>query len=113
MQYYCVGYSIAEERLDNVKIGSLVGQRGEEAQIEVIATFLPRMVVDSLQIVVESIGLEIASITLEPIAVANLVLNSAMRRLNLVLVDIGAGTSDIAVCGDNFISALEWCRWLG
>jgi cell division protein FtsA len=105
LQYYCVGYSIAEERLDNVKIGSLVGQRGEEAQIEVIATFLPRMVVDSLQIVVESIGLEIASITLEPIAVANLVLNSAMRRLNLVLVDIGAGTSDIAVCGDNFISA--------
>jgi cell division protein FtsA len=105
LQYYCVGYSIAEERLDNVKIGSLVGQRGEEAQIEIIATFLPRMVVDSLQIVVESVGLEIASITLEPIAVANLVLNPAMRRLNLVLVDIGAGTSDIAVCGGNFISA--------
>ncbi|MDD4145762.1 MAG: cell division FtsA domain-containing protein [Clostridia bacterium] len=104
-QYYCVGYSVVEERLDNIKIGSLVGQKGEKAQIEVIATFLPRMVVDSLQYVVESLGLEIASITLEPIAVANLVLNSAMRRLNLVLVDIGAGTSDIAVCGGDFISA--------
>ncbi len=47
------------------------------------------MVVDSLQNVVEKAGLEIVSLTLEPIAVANLVLNPAMRRLNLVLVDIG------------------------
>jgi len=104
-QYYCVGYSVVEERLDNVSIGSLVGQKGEKARVEVIATFLPRMVVDSLQHVVESLGMQIVSITLEPIAVANLVLNPVMRQLNLVLVDIGAGTSDIAVCGGNFISA--------
>lgn len=105
LQYYCVGYSIVQEYLDDVPIGSLVGQKGEKARIEIIATFLPRMVVDSLQNVVEKAGLEIVSLTLEPIAVANLVLNPAMRRLNLVLVDIGAGTSDIAVCGENFISA--------
>ena len=42
---------------------------------------------------------------MEPIAVANLVLSPVMRQLNLVLVDIGAGTSDIAVCGGNLISA--------
>ena len=105
LQYYCVGYSIVQEYLDDVPIGSLVGQKGEKARIEIIATFLPRMVVDSLQNVVEKAGLEIVSLTLEPIAVANLVLNPAMRRLNLVLVDIGAGTSDIAVCCENFISA--------
>lgn len=104
-QYYCVGYSVLEQYLDQIKIGSLVGQKGETAQIEVIATFLPRIVVDSLQTVVESLGLEVESITLEPIAVANLILNPAMRRLNLVLVDIGAGTSDIAVCGGDSISA--------
>lgn len=104
-QYYCVGYSVIEERLDNIKIGSLVGQKGEKAQVEVIATFLPRMVIDSLQSVVERLGMQIVSITLEPIAVANLVLSPVMRQLNLVLVDIGAGTSDIAICGSNFISA--------
>lgn len=104
-QYYCVGYSVVEEQLDNVRIGSLVGQKGEKASVEVIATFLPRMVVDSLQNVIESLGMQIVSITLEPIAVANLVLSPVMRQLNLVLVDIGAGTSDIAVCGGNLISA--------
>ncbi|MFZ5754257.1 MAG: cell division protein FtsA [Bacillota bacterium] len=104
-QYYCVGYSVVEQHLDNITIGSLVGQRGQDADLQVVATFLPRIVVDSLQTVVEQAGLELFSITLEPIAVANLVLNPTMRRLNLVLVDIGAGTSDIAVCGDNTVSA--------
>lgn len=104
-QYYCVGYSIVEERLDGIQLGSIIGQKGQEAEVDVVATFLPRIVVDSLQSAVESVGLELISITLEPIAVANLVLNPTMRRLNLVLVDIGAGTSDIAVCGGNTVSA--------
>ncbi|MDD2401720.1 MAG: pilus assembly protein PilM [Clostridia bacterium] len=104
-QYYCVGYSVIEQRLDNIMIGSLLGQKGQKAEVDVIATFLPRVVVDSLQTVIENLGMEMVSITLEPIAVANLVLTHAMRRLNLALVDIGAGTSDIAICGENTISA--------
>jgi len=104
-QYYCVGYSIVEQRLDGIRLGNIIGQKGQEAEVDVVATFLPRIVVDSLQSAVESLGLELTNMTLEPIAVANLVLNPTMRRLNLVLVDIGAGTSDIAVCGGNTISA--------
>ena len=104
-QYYCVGYSIVEERLDGIKLTTLAGQKGQEAEVDVVATFLPRIIIESLQSSIELAGLELASITLEPIAVANLVLNPAMRRLNLVLVDIGAGTSDIAICGGDTISA--------
>ena len=104
-QYYCVGYSVVEERLDGIKLSTLAGQKGQEAEVDVVATFLPRIVVDSLQSAIEQAGLELTSLTLEPIAVANLVLNPAMRRLNLVLVDIGAGTSDIAICGGDTISA--------
>lgn len=102
---YCVGYSIIEERLDGIKLGTIAGQKGQEAEVEVVATFLPRIVVDSIQSAVQQAGLELCSITLEPIAVANLVLSPAMRRLNLVLVDIGAGTADIAVCGGESVSA--------
>lgn len=104
-QYYCVGYSMLQQKLDGINLISIEGQKGQEAEVEVVATFLPRIVVESLQTAVERAGLELSSMTLEPIAVSNLVLNPAMRRLNLVLVDIGAGTSDIAVCGGNAISA--------
>lgn len=95
--YLYVGHSVLERRLDGLPLTNLVGQRGEEAEVEVIATFLPRGVVDSLLAVLERVGLELSALTLEPIAAIGVVIPPSMRHLNLVLVDIGAGTSDIAI----------------
>lgn len=95
--YHCVGYSILHQYLDEHLIGNLVGQSGKQAAVEVIASFLPRIVIDSLSAVLQEAGLEMAYLTLEPIAAMNMAVPESMRRLNLALVDIGAGTSDIAV----------------
>ncbi|HWI54865.1 MAG TPA: cell division protein FtsA, partial [Desulfobacteria bacterium] len=46
--YHCVGYSIVQYELDDHKIGNLYSQRGKTMSVEVIATFLPRVVVDSM-----------------------------------------------------------------
>ncbi|MCK1996726.1 pilus assembly protein PilM [Psychrobacillus psychrodurans] len=95
--YYCVGYSVVYYRLDGEEIGSLVDQQGNEASIEVIATFLPRVVVESLLSALKRANLEMEALTLEPIAAINVLIPPSMRRLNVALVDIGAGTSDIAI----------------
>lgn len=95
--YYCVGYSVLHYYLDNEIIGNLIDQQGEVASVEIIATFLPRTVVDSLLKTLERAGLELEAMTLEPIAAINVLVPTSMRRLNIALVDIGAGTSDIAV----------------
>lgn len=104
-QYHCVGYSVVRYFLDGVTIGNLVGQRGYKAGVEVIATFLPRIIVDSLLAVLERSKLEMLSLTLEPIAALNLVVPRDMRDLNLALVDIGAGTSDIALTSQGSVHA--------
>ncbi|MGR6837390.1 cell division protein FtsA [Syntrophomonas erecta] len=103
--YFCVGYSIIAYQLENQKIGNLVGQVGTEIETEVIATFLPRVVIDSLFSVLKRAGLEIYSLTLEPIAALSVTIPASMRLLNLALVDIGAGTSDIALVRSGTISA--------
>ncbi|MFJ7827096.1 cell division protein FtsA [Psychrobacillus sp. NPDC096623] len=95
--YYCVGYSVVYYRLDGEEIGSLVDQQGNEASVEVIATFLPRVVVESLISALKRANLEMEALTLEPIAAINVLIPPSMRRLNVALVDIGAGTSDIAL----------------
>ncbi|MHB1126272.1 MAG: cell division FtsA domain-containing protein [Bacillota bacterium] len=95
--YHYVGYSLVNYFLDGAVMTNLIGQTGNYGEVEVIATFLPRVVVDSLYEVVSRAGLEVASLTLEPIAAINVVIPQGMRQLNLALVDIGAGTSDIAV----------------
>lgn len=101
--YYCVGYSVVHFALDDIQLKSLIGQRGKTAAIEVIATFLPRQVIDSLQSALAAAGLEMDTLTLEPIAAINVLIPPTMRHLNLVLVDVGAGTSDVAITRDGTV----------
>ncbi|MGG3955769.1 cell division protein FtsA [Bhargavaea massiliensis] len=95
--YYCVGYSVTRYEIDGEEIGNLVDQQGEEASVEVIATFLPKLVIESLLAALQRAHLEMEALTLEPIAALNVLIPPTMRRLNVALVDIGAGTSDIAI----------------
>ncbi|WP_027409624.1 cell division protein FtsA [Anoxybacteroides tepidamans] len=96
-RYYCVGYSVVNYKIDGQEIGSLIDQQGTEATVEVIATFLPKLVVESLLAALKRANLEMEALTLEPIAAINVLIPPTMRRLNVALVDIGAGTSDIAI----------------
>ncbi|MFD1038166.1 cell division protein FtsA [Virgibacillus byunsanensis] len=95
--YYCVGYSVLHYTLDGEQIGSLIDQSGDQAAVEIIATFLPKIVVESLLAALNRAGLEMDALTLEPIAAIDVLIPESMRRLNVALVDIGAGTSDIAI----------------
>jgi len=103
--YYCVGYSVVYYELDGEVIGNLVGHFGRKMSVEVIATFLPRVVVDSMFSVLRRAELEVVNLTLEPIAAINVIIPTDIRRLNLLLLDIGAGTSDIALTKEGSVFA--------
>lgn len=94
---HCVGFSPVRFTLDGEVMDDLVGHQGREIEAEVLATFLPRQVVDSLMAVLRRAGLAAQSLTLEPIAAIEATIPPDLRRINLALVDIGAGTSDIAL----------------
>ncbi len=100
---YLVGYTVSGYLLDRYPLATLKDHNGQQLEAEVVATFLPSEVVESLYSVMEAAGLEVASLTLEPIAALNAVIPSDLRLLNLVLADIGAGTTDIAICRDGAV----------
>lgn len=102
-RYYLVGYTVAGYYLDRYPMSTLRGHNGQLLEATVVATFLPREVVESLYSVMKAAGLEVSSLTLEPIAALNAAIPADLRLLNLVLADIGAGTSDIAVCRDGTV----------
>ena len=103
-RFYLVGYTVCQYYLDKYMISSLKDHRGKSVKVDLIATFLPSEVVESLYTTMNKIGLEVASITLEPIAAINAAIPANLRLLNLVMVDIGAGTSDIAACTDGSVT---------
>jgi cell division ATPase FtsA len=99
-QFYLVGHTAVQYYMDGYPTSSLLDHNARRIQADIIATFLPREVVESLYLTMQKIGLEVVSLTLEPIAAMNVVIPKNLRLLNLALVDIGAGTSDIAICKD-------------
>lgn len=112
-KYYCVGYTVVNYYLDDSIIGNLKGHKGKKIGAEILATFLPHVVVDSLYTVVHNVGLEVINLTLEPIAAINIAIPPKFRLLNLALVDIGAGTSDIAITRNGTISSYAMVSFAG
>lgn len=96
-ELYCVGYSVLQYTLDGLWIRNLLGHRAKKAGVSVVAAMLPAQVVDALIAVLERNEMKPSFMTLEPIAAMEVAIPEEMRILNVALVDIGAGTSDIAI----------------
>lgn len=104
-KFFCVGYSIVKYYLNGYPMEMIEMHMANYIEVELIATFLPEEVVDGLYSAVELAGLHVASLTLEPIAAINMAIPEKFRLLNIALVDVGAGTSDISIVKDGSIIA--------
>ncbi|MBR1670400.1 MAG: rod shape-determining protein [Butyrivibrio sp.] len=105
LKFYLVGYSVMHYYLDGYQIANLEGHNAGKVSVELIATFLPDDCVDGLYKACERAQLKVANLTLEPIAAMMVAIPDRFRMLNLALVDVGAGTSDICVTDDGSITA--------
>lgn len=105
MKFYCVGHSVVRYYLNGYPMGNLEGHKARTIGVDLIATFLPEDVIDGLYKAVEIAGLSVANMTLEPIAAIQVAIPERFRMLNIALVDVGAGTSDISITNDGCIIA--------
>lgn len=105
MKFYCVGYSVIRYFMNQYPIGNPEEHTAANIGADMIVTFLPEDVVDGLYKAVEHAGLTVANLTLEPIAAIQVAIPEKFRMLNIALVDVGAGTSDISITKDGAIVA--------
>ena len=112
-KFYCVGYSVVKYFLNDEVFISLEDHKATKIGEDIIVTFLPEDVVDGLYSAVGQAGLTVANMTLEPIAAINVAIPENYRMLNIALVDVGAGTSDIAVTKEGSIIAYGMIPYAG
>lgn len=105
IDFYCVGYTVVKYFMNDYIINNLEGHRAKKTGAEILATFLPHEVVEGLYSAVEIAGLQVTNLTLEPIAAINVAIPQQFRLLNIALIDVGAGTSDICITKDGSIIA--------
>jgi len=113
INFYCVGYSVIHYYLNGYTISKLEGHKATKISTELLATFLPDEVIGGLYSAVERAGLQVANLTLEPIAAINVAIPEKFRLLNIALVDVGAGTSDISITKDGSIIAYGMIPFAG
>ncbi len=112
-KFYCVGYSVMNYYLNDEIFISLEGHKAYKVGEDIIVTFLPEDVVDGLYSAVAIAGLTVANMTLEPIAAIDVAIPESYRMLNIALVDVGAGTSDISITRDGSIIAYGMIPFAG
>ncbi len=105
VKFYCVGYSVVHYYINHYPITNPEGHKARVLSADMIATFLPDDVVDGLYKAVGVAELNVANMTLEPIAAIQVAIPDMYRMLNIALVDVGAGTSDISITKDGSIIA--------
>lgn len=101
--YICVAYTVIHYYLNGFVITSLEDHKASKIGVEVLVTFLPDEVIDGLYAAVGKAGLTVENLTLEPIAAMHVAIPENFRLLNIALVDVGAGTSDICITRDGTV----------
>lgn len=112
-RFYCVGYSTMKYYLNGELFSNLEGHKAQRIEEVIIVTFLPEDVVDGLYSAVERAGLSVMNMTLEPIAAIAVAIPRNYRMLNIALIDVGAGTSDICITRDGSIIAYGMIPFAG
>jgi len=112
-KFYCVGYSVMKYYINDEIFSNLESHKADKISEKIIVTFLPEDVVDGLYMAVGFAGLTVANMTLEPIAAIDVAIPENFRMLNIALVDVGAGTTDISLTRDGSIIAYGMIPFAG
>lgn len=92
-----VNAAIVDVRIDGYRIANPIGFQGKEVQISLFNAFAPLVHFGALQTIAAELELNLMAITAEPYAVSRCLESDELDQTSAVFIDIGGGTTDIAV----------------
>lgn len=92
-----VNASITSVKIDGYKVTNPVGFQGKEVSVGIFNAFAPLVHLGALQTISDDLGLDLVSVAAEPYAVARSVGVDEAQEFSAIFIDIGGGTTDIAV----------------
>ena len=95
-----VNAAIVDVRIDGYKVSNPIGFQGKEVTLSIFNAFAPLVHFGALQTIAAELNLDLLAITVEPYAVARSMAFEDGGDFNAIFIDIGGGTTDIAVVKD-------------
>lgn len=92
-----VNSAIVDVKIDGYKVTNPLGFQGRDMAVSIFNAFAPVVHLGALQTIAEELNLDLLAITSEPYAVARCVGLEEMNDFSSIFIDVGGGTTDIAV----------------
>lgn len=106
-----VNSALVSIHIDGYKVSNPIGFQGRDVAVQIYTAFAPMVHIGALEKVADELNLDLMAVAAEPFAVSRSVLgNDASSNFTAILVDVGGGTTDIAVVNDG---GVEGTRMFG
>jgi cell division protein FtsA len=94
--------------IDGYKVTSPIGFQGKDVVVQLYTAFAPMIHIGALERTAQQLDLDLLAVAAEPFAVARSVIgNDANATMSAVLMDVGGGTTDIAVINDGGVQGTK------
>lgn len=103
-----VNSALVSIHIDGYKVSNPIGFQGHDVAVQIYTAFAPMVHIGALERVAEELSLELVAVAAEPFAVSRSVLgNDANSNFTAILIDVGGGTTDIAVVNDGGVEGTK------
>ncbi len=92
-----INAAIVDVRIDGYQVTNPIGFQGKDVSVSIFNAYAPMIHLGALQTIADELRIDLLSIAAEPYAVARSVDYDDALDFNAIFIDIGGGTTDIAV----------------
>lgn len=94
--------------IDGYPVTNPIGFQGKEIIVQLYTAFAPLIHIGALERTAQELDLDLAAVAAEPFAVARSVIgNNSDATMSAILMDVGGGTTDIAVLRDGGVQGTK------
>lgn len=102
-----VNTAIVDVQIDGYRVTNPIGFQGRDVSIQLFNAFAPMVHIGALQQVGNNLDLNVINIAAEPFAVAKSVGGEDSADFSAIFIDIGGGTTDIAVVNNGGVEGTK------
>lgn len=103
-----VNSALVSIEIDGYPVTNPIGFQGKDVVIQLYTAFAPLIHIGALERVAQELDLDLLAVAAEPFAVARSVIgDNTNTNLSAILMDVGGGTTDIAVINDGGVQGTK------
>lgn len=103
-----VNSALVSIEIDGYPVTNPIGFQGKDVVVQLYTAFAPMIHIGALEKTAQELDLDLLAVAAEPFAVARAVIgNNPNQSLNAILMDVGGGTTDLAVITDGGVQGTK------